>query len=156
MKPVNLLHNGVYYMIKTVCNETDPTQRWVWTQRNHLMNVALWKCLEQGRETTSKGSGLWYLIVQTCNKSKPLWSCQGQTFSLKTRTLTLYINSRKNVKYVLLSSDFNKRDIWTRYLSREHLCTKGICLNSFVYSACNAITKAVQAYLSMHGCMFGY
>ena len=126
MKPV--LHaDSVYYVEKTVCDATDLTQRWVWTRTNQLMNVALWKCLEQGRETTSKGSGLWYLIVQTCsNKAKQLWSCQGQTFSLKTRTLTLYINSRKNVKYVLLSSDFNKRDVWTRYLSREHLCTKGM------------------------------
>ena len=123
MKPVNLLHNGVYYMIKTVCNETDPTQRWVWTQRNHLMNVAFWKCLE-----SYYYGGFSYLILsQTCsNTATQFWKCQGQTFSLKTRTLKLFTNSRKTIHYVLGTSGFNKRDLWTRYLSRENFCAKGM------------------------------
>ena len=116
--------NGVYYVIKTVCNATDLTQRWVWTQTNQLMNVALWKCLERG---PYKDNGFWYLIVQTCsNKENQLWSCQGQTFFLKTPTLTLYMNSRKSISFVLGTSDFNERDLWTRYLSRENFCAKGM------------------------------
>ena len=124
MKPV--LHaDSVYYVEKAVCNATDLTQRWVWTRTNQLMNVALWKCLERGRY---KSSGFWHLIVETCsNRDKLLWSCQGQTFSLKRRRLTLYINSRKNVRDVFVTSDFNERgDLWTRYLSRENFCTKGM------------------------------
>ena len=121
MKPV--LHTGgVYYVQKAVCDATDLTQRWVWTRTNQLMNVALWKCLERGRY---KSSSFWYLIVQTCsNKAKQLWSCLGQTFFLEAPKL--YINSRKSHTYVLVTSDFNKHDLWTRYLSRENLCTKGM------------------------------
>ena len=123
MKPV--LHSDrVYYVEKAVCNATDLTQRWVWTRTNQLMNIAFWKCLEQGGET-SKDSGFWYLIVQTCsNKAKQLWSCQGQTFFLETPKL--YMNSRKSSTYVLVTSDFNNRDLWTRYLSPENFCTKGM------------------------------
>ena len=124
MKPV-LHSNRVYYVKKAVCDAADLTQRWVWTRTNQLMNVALWKCLEQGPELYYKGSGFWYLIVETCrNKAKQLWSCQEQTFFLETPKL--YMNSRKSSTNVLVTSDFNNRDLWTRYLSRENVCTKGM------------------------------
>ena len=124
MKPV-LHSNRVYYVKKAVCDAADLTQRWVWTRTNQLMNVALWKCLEQGPELYYKGSGFWYLIVETCrNKAKQLWSCQEQTFFLETPKL--YMNSRKSSTNVLVTSDFNNRDLWTRYLSRENFCTKGM------------------------------
>ena len=124
MKPV-LHSNRVYYVKKAVCDAADLTQRWVWTRTNQLMNVALWKCLEQGPELYYKGSGFWYLIVETCrNKAKQLWSCQEQTFFLETPKL--YMNSRKSSTNVLVTSDFNNRDLWTRYLSREKFCAKGM------------------------------
>ena len=121
MKPV-LHSNRVYYVKKAVCDAADLTQRWVWTRTNQLMNVALWKCLEQGGY---KRSRFWHLIVETCsNRTKQLWSCQGQTFFLETPKL--YMNSRKSSTNVLVTSDFNNRDLWTRYLSRENFCTKGM------------------------------
>ena len=120
MKP--WLFRGVYYVIKTVCDETDLTQRWIWTQKNQLINVALWKCLERGELYQND---YWYLILQTCSdKAKQLWDCHGQTFSLKTPTL--YMNSRKSSSLVLVTSEFNERDLWTRYLSRENSCAKGM------------------------------
>ena len=122
MKP--LAFKDGYYVIKTVCDATDLAQHWVWTRTNQLVNVALSKCLEQGEY---RSSGFWYLIVQICsNKAKQLWSCQGQTFFLKTPTLTFYMNTRNSLTYVLVTSDFNERDLWTRYLSREKFCAKGM------------------------------
>ena len=123
MKPV-LYPGSVYYVEKAVCNATDLTQRWVWTRTNQLMNVALWKCLERGIRY-KVNSSVWFLIVETCsNKPKQLWSCQGQTFFLETPKL--YMNSRTSSTNVLVTSDFNNRDLWTRYLSRENFCTKGM------------------------------
>ena len=49
-----------------------------------------------------------------------------KTFFSKTPTLTLYMNRRQSTTYVLVTSDFNKHDLWTRYLSRENFCTKGM------------------------------
>ena len=104
----------------TFCNRTDPTQRWLWTTHNQLMNFERSVCLTQGVTSTS---GLNYPILVECDSSdnKQKWKCMGDQFlQSDTNNYMMSIGSHSVAFTYRKMLSYNSR--WRRLESKEHIC----------------------------------
>ena len=130
-----LLQRNIYYVKKTVCNGADPTQRWMWTRYNQLLNIDTLKCLQKDK---------WHsfyqynLALEECNltEAKQIWQCRERTkinFGLRESQNYMVCGDDSDCKLKSGNDPTLPSITWQRFQSGENLCSRGR-LDVFVFT----------------------
>ena len=116
-----------HYIVRTSCDTTDSSQRWIWTRNKQLMHADTLQCLERGPRYSAV-SAYWYLVLGKCisTDTEQRWQCHGNAnfISIKWK-LPMYLDNSNKYIYGIDNLEISQWKNWRRFPSNQRLCSKG-------------------------------